>query len=415
MGAQDTIRDAARAHGSMDGLLDEPRSTPGCAALGRLVARRKVLICVGSGGVGKTTTAAALGLVGAALGRRCLVITIDPARRLANALGLEGLSYAPQRIDAHIARTAGVEVRGELHAMMLDLKAAWDDMLWRTAPSRDSAEKILENRFYEALSRDLPGAHEFIACEALHHLASSDTWDLVVLDTPPTANALDFLEAPSRVLAVLDNEAFRYFASRKQGLGLRFLDNAAARAQSVLARFTGAGILEEMGDFIVLLKDLYEPLTARTHAFESLLRGEDTRFVVVSSPQPAALAEARFFLDELGRRDLRPGAVVVNRVTPPPARALAVLERSHWEEALAMAGLSAGEVAQLAAVLDEATRQQQRLALLDEATLRGLEADARDIPVIKVPRLHDAVHDARRLAELMPWLVGPGNESLSRS
>ncbi len=382
-------------------VLDLPRQNAGRAAVRELVATRKVLVCVGSGGVGKTTTAATLGLLGATLGRKTLVITIDPAKRLANALGLNELSHAPQRIDATIMQAAGAAPQAELHAMMLDLKAAWDDMLTRTAPDAETAQKILSNRFYDSLSRDLPGAHEFIACEALHHLASSGSWDLVVLDTPPTSNALDFLEAPTRILNVLDNEAFRFFAKKKHVLGLHFLDGAAGRAQSVLARFAGSEVLEELGEFIVLLRDLYDPLTGRTRSFTSLLRSEQTRFLVVSSPQPAALSEARFFLGELARRELHTGALIINRVTPSPGRAVAVLAHDDWR-----VRLDAAEAAQLAAVLEQAIAQQQQLADLDERHVQELESGAGEVPVVKVPRLPDAVHDARRLVEMIPWLAG---------
>jgi anion-transporting ArsA/GET3 family ATPase len=388
-------------------VLDKPTLDEGRHTLRGLVESRRVLVCVGSGGVGKTTTAATLGVVGAMLGRRSLVITIDPARRLANALGLDALSHAPQRIDDSVLRAAGVNAKGELSAMMLDLKAAWDDMLFRTAPDAATAQKVLANRFYDSLSRDLPGAHEFIACEALHHLAASGEWDLVVLDTPPTSNALDFLEAPSRILAVLDNDAFRYFAQKKQSLGLRFLDGAAGRAQSVLARFAGSEVLEELGEFIVLLRDLYDPLTRRTRDFEALLRGDGTRFCVVSSPQPPALAEARFFLDELVRRELKLGALIVNRVTPSPGAARSVLAEDHWERHLEQRGLASSDAAKLAAVLDESVRQQDKLAALDLAHVEALLAQSGDAPVVRVPRLSDAVHDAKRLAELVPWLAGP--------
>jgi anion-transporting ArsA/GET3 family ATPase len=340
------------------------------------------------------------------------VITIDPARRLANALGLDTLAYEPQRIDDAILKATGSAPKASIDAMMLDLKAAWDDMLFRTAPDPETAEKIRENRFYSALSRDLPGAHEFIACECLHHLASSGRWDLVVLDTPPTSNALDFLEAPARILAVLDNEAFRFFAQRKQALGLRFLDSsllqgASGKAQSVLARFTGAEVLEELGDFIVLLRDLYDPLTARTREFEKLLRGDETRFLVVTSPQPTALKEARFFLDELVRRGHVLGGVLVNRVTPMPGRALDLLGDPEWERHLVERGLSESDATHLAAVLDEATRQQHKIATQEGAAVQALLTDAKGIPVVMIPRLRDAVHDAKRLIELMPWLAGP--------
>jgi anion-transporting ArsA/GET3 family ATPase len=413
-----------------------------------LVAERRVIVCVGSGGVGKTTTAATHGEAGAALGRRTLVITIDPARRLANALGLDALSHKPQRVDDHLVEQAaggrsrsasnrsqrGAEQRsgadalgldasgavgdagsvelppkaGPLSAMMLDLKAGWDDMLHRTAPTPETAEKILENRFYKVLSTELPGAHEFIACEHLQHLASSGQYDLVVLDTPPTQNALDFLDAPARIIGVLDNDAFRFFADKSQSLGLRFLDGATGRAQSIIARFTGAEMLEELGDFLVLLKDLYDPLTRRTKDFVSLLGGKDTAFVVVTAPQPTVLAEAAFFADELRRRQLPLAAAVVNRVTAVPDRALAAIARDDWDDAI-LDGFGADDAAgrKMVAALDLAVRQEARLAELEHTALTGLGHALDDVAVVRLPRLSEAVHDAARLVELLPWLVGP--------
>ena len=391
-------------------VLERPVDDDGRRALREQVATRRVIVVTGSGGVGKTTSAAALGLFGARLGRRTLVITIDPARRLANALGLTALSHIPQRIDGAISAVDGRPVQGDLFAMMLDIKAAWDDMLRRTAPDQQTAEKIFANRFYGTLSRDLPGAHEFIACECLHHLTSSGDWDLVVLDTPPTSNALDFLEAPARILAVLDNEAFRYFAQRKQSLGLRFLDaslvqGAAGRAQSVLARFTGAEVLEELGDFIVLLRDLYEPLTKRTRALQEMLRGESTRFFVVTSPAPPSLAEARLLIAELKERGLPLGALVVNRVTPTAGRAVSLLADARWLNHLGNAGLSPAEVERLARALAEAARQQEQVAQVEKTNvLELLEQHTRGVPMVRIPRLADAVHDAARLIELLPWL-----------
>lgn len=391
-------------------VLERPVDDDARRTLREHVRSRKVLVVTGSGGVGKTTNAAALGLFGARLGRRTLVITIDPARRLANALGLTALSHVPQRIDGALVDAGAPALPGDLFAMMLDIKAAWDDMLRRTAPNQETADKILQNRFYATLSRDLPGAHEFIACECLHHLASSGEWDLVVLDTPPTSNALDFLEAPARILAVLDNDAFRYFAQRKQSLGLRFLDasivqGAAGRAQSVLARFTGAEVLEELGDFIVLLRDLYEPLTRRTRELQQMLRGSDTGFLIVTSPAPPALAEARLLLTELERRGLPLGALLVNRVTPTAGRAVGLLAEEHWERHLENAGVAPAVAARLAAVLDEAVRQQEKVARVEQASVTELlERHAHGAPMVRIPRLADAVHDAQRLVELLPWL-----------
>jgi anion-transporting ArsA/GET3 family ATPase len=379
-------------------------------ALQRLVREQRVLICVGSGGVGKTTTAAALGLAAAAAGRKTLVITIDPARRLANALGLAGLSHTPQLVDAQlVARSATslglTTTPAPLHAMMLDLKAGWDDMLFRTAPDAATANKILANRFYRVLSTELPGAHEFIACEHLQHLASSGRFDLVVLDTPPTQNALDFLDAPSRILGVLDNDAFRFFADKSTSLGLRFLDSASGRAQSVIARFTGAEMLDELGDFLVLLKDLYEPLTQRTRDFVALLGGKDTAFLVVTAPQPTVLAEAAFFAGELVRRKLPLSAVIVNRLTPRPHAALAAIVGADLDDRLG-AVLGADDGARVAAALDRAVTDEDRLATLEDAALSGAVGGLGGVSMVRLPRLSDAVHDQGRLVELLPWLVG---------
>jgi anion-transporting ArsA/GET3 family ATPase len=387
------------------------------AALLALVRRRRVLICVGSGGVGKTTTAAALGLAAAASGRRTLVITIDPARRLANALGLTGLSHAPQLVDEGlVGRSAialGVDPAGAapLHAMMLDLKAGWDDMLFRTAPDEATAKKILANRFYRVLSTELPGAHEFIACEHLQHLASSQRFDVVVLDTPPTQNALDFLDAPQRILGVLDNDAFRFFADKSTSLGLRFLDSASGKAQSVLARFTGGEMLDELGDFLVLLKDLYGPLTTRTRDFVALLGGDDTAFLVVTAPQPTVLAEAAFFASELVRRRLPLSVVIVNRLTRRPAEALAALVGADLDDRLGVA-LGPDDGSRVAAALDRAVVDEDRLAGLEDAALAGVGTSIGGVPMVRLPRLSDAVHDQARLVELLPWLVGAPAEDV---
>jgi anion-transporting ArsA/GET3 family ATPase len=427
-------------------------------ALRRLLGTRQIVVCVGSGGVGKTTTAASLGLAAAALGRKTLVITIDPARRLANALGLDALLHRPQPVDDALVRAArarlgpvdalppffplpskggdghesdsapdpgGADGRVEvaatapasLSAMMLDLKAGWDDMLFRTAPDKVTAEKILLNRFYRVLSTELPGAHEFIACEHLHHLASSGAWDLVVLDTPPTQNALDFLDAPQRILGVLDNDAFRLLAhkapaEREPGLASRFLEGATGRAQSVIAKFTGQELLDELGDLLLLLKDLYGPLTQRTREFVALLSGRHSAFVVVTAPQPAVLAEASFFAGELRRRALPLAAAVINRVTPRPTVALEALGDDVWSDRLSEV-LGPDDAVVLAAALDTAVRQEARLADLEARTLLDLTTSLSEIPCVRLPRLSDAVHDADRLVELLPWLVGADGGSAS--
>lgn len=382
------------------------------AALSHLVEDMRVLVCVGSGGVGKTTTAAALALYGATLGKRTLVITIDPARRLANSLGIEQLLHEPRPLDRRILEEAGLHPAAPIDAMMLDLKAAWDDMVVRTGGQGAATERILENRFYTYLSRELPGAQEFISCEALYTVAHERGYDLVVLDTPPTANALDFLDAPSRVLSFLDNDAVRLFTKeRGHGvagrIGLRFLDGAAGAASAVLARFTGPELLDELGDFLLLLRNLYDPIIERTRGFERMLRGSSTRFVVVTSPAPGPMREARFFRDLLEERDLRVGASVVNRVMPPPEEGLPSRSVDEIEELLSTLGISGDEGSHLARLGHRAVLEQALLAERDRravADFQGVRSD--DVPVVKVPQMHGDVHDAKMLAQLVPWLVG---------
>ena len=394
---------------------DTPADVEGRETLKSLVAKNSVIVCVGSGGVGKTTTAATLGIAGAASGRRTLVITIDPARRLANALGIQSLGHDPQPVNPVLIQRAATslglssaadgQAPATLHAMMLDLKAGWDDMLRRTAPDAATVDAIVANRFYRVLSTELPGAHEFIACEHLQHLAQGGDYDLVVLDTPPTQNALDFLDAPSRILGVLDNDAFRFFARKRSSrFSLGFLDGAAGRAQSVIARFTGKEMLDDLAAFMTLLKDLYQPLTERTKRFVALLGGKTSAFVIVAAPQPSALSEAAFFADELQRRDLPLAALIVNRLTPPPVAAEAALEGETLDLRLGEV-LGADDGATLAAALDHAVVEERRLANLEAAALAQTQAALGGVPTVRLPRLSDAIHDAGRLVELVPHLV----------
>lgn len=389
-------------------IVPDPRAT-----LARLVEDMRVLVCVGSGGVGKTTTAAALGLYAASLGKRTLVITIDPARRLANSLGLDELLHRPKTLDADLLARAGLPVAVPMDAMMLDLKAAWDDMVRRSCEDPADCEKILQNRFYGYLSKELPGAQEFIACEALHTLFEEHGYDLVVLDTPPTANALDFLTAPQKVLSFLDNEAVRLLTKdRATGpaaskLGMRFLDGAAGAATSILSRFTGHELLDELGQFLLLLRSIYGPLIERTRGFESLLQSHLTRFVVVTSPAPGPLREARFFCQLLREHGLHIGATVINRVTPTPAPALLDASAAEIRNMLQRGAPGLAFTDEDAHAAIAATLEQSQAAQRDREAISTTHAWMPDaVAQIEVPQMRGDVHDASRLKELLPWLVG---------
>jgi anion-transporting ArsA/GET3 family ATPase len=359
--------------------------------------------------VGKTTTGACLGLYGAQLGKRTLIITIDPARRLANALGLDSLESRPTEIPSAILQEAGLELAAPASAMMLNLDAAWDDMIRRLSPPSTDVDRILENRFYLHLTRELPGAHEFIACETLHTLADAGDYDLIVLDTPPTTNALDFLDAPNRILSFLDHEAFQLFLAQKGGrLSLFFLDGASSAVQSILARFTGKLFLEQMAEFLLLFRELYGTVTERTRSFQQMLRSDDSAFVVVTSAQPGPIKEARFFHEELVERGFPLGAFVANRLMPCPEPEVAELSPRQMAQRFAEGPLSPEEALHLGEVVARATADQTHMARRDKAALETLRTAMQGgIPVVQVPRLAGDVHDARGLAELLPLLVGP--------
>ena len=247
------------------------------------------------------------------------MITIDPAKRLADALGLTMLSAHAAPIQSDILGTDTYQLKAPLFGMMLDLQSAWDDLVRRVGQNEESVDRILKNRFYRQLSRELVGAQEFIACETLYTQWEMMKPDLIILDTPPTRNALDFLDAPNRILDFLENDAFQYFLKQKETgrlgrMGLQFLDSAQGAINLFLSKFAGTEFITDLSDFLFMMRDLYPPIIRRTRAFQRLLASEQTQFLVVTQPSPQALKEATFFLDELKKRQLSCGGLVMNRV-----------------------------------------------------------------------------------------------------
>lgn len=298
--------------------------------LAALIQDAEVVVCVGSGGVGKTTTSATLALGAALQGRRTLVITIDPAKRLADALGLTMLSSHAASIHEEILGSGAHRLRAPLYGMMLDLQAAWDDLVRRVSDDDEETDLILQNRFYRQLSRDLVGAQEFIACETLYAQREVMKPDLIILDTPPTRNALDFLDAPNRIFDFLENDAFQYFLKQKETgrlgrMGLQFLDGAQGALNVFLNKFAGTQFLSELSDFMFLMRNLYPPLVQRTRAFQNLLASDKTKFLVITQPNPQAIQEASYFARELRKRRLPLAGVLANRVCAEDAGLLAKL------------------------------------------------------------------------------------------
>ena len=342
--------------------------------LGRLLDERAVVVCTGSGGVGKTTTAAVLAMEAAHRGRRACVVTIDPARRLADAMGLDGLTDVPARVEGPWS--------GELWATMLDTKATFDALVRARAGSPEQAERILANRFYRNISGSLSGTQEYMAMEKLYQLHGEDGFDLVVVDTPPTRNALDFLEAPRRLTRLLDHRLYRLLVSPGRGLG-RAVNVAAQTFLRTVSRVVGAEVVDDAIEFFAAFEGMEDGFRARAGAVVDLLESEETAFVLVTAPRRDVVEEATYFADRLAEASIAVRALVVNRVHPRFGEASPAVAR---QRAAALAGTPlepfARNLADFAAV-----------AATEDGHLEGLTGRVAPAPVVRVPFLDTDVHD----------------------
>jgi anion-transporting ArsA/GET3 family ATPase len=392
-------------HSSLD-RLDAPDQTrrPMTATrngshLWQALERHRVVVCLGSGGVGKTTTAAALAVRAAMAGRRVLCLTIDPARRLANSLGLDVLHHDPQRIDQALFARHGLTCRGELSAMMLDMKHTFDHIVARHASSPEQRERIYRNRLYQYVSTSLAGTQEYMAMEKLYEVRDDPRFDLVVLDTPPTTNALDFLDAPQKLVGAIDSPVMRWFVEqleRRRGAGL--VGRGAALVFRGLARFTGAAFLDHIGEFLIDVNELFGGFRERARAVYDGMRGPDVAFLIVTSPSPLNVAEALYFGEKLHAYDIRTEGVIVNRVHP-------TLAPTHGVATLAAPPYSIGT--DLLDRMARATADAYTLGERDREGIRRLrdKLDA-ESTYAEVPAFDQDVHDLGALAELSRYLVG---------
>ena len=288
--------------------------------LEHLFATKEIVVFCGSGGVGKTSVAAAAGLTAATkLGGKVLVLTIDPAKRLASALGLEGFGNLEKQVPAEALKEAGLEPRGELWAAMLDTKRSWDDLVLRHAPDEETAYRILENRLYTNITGRFVQSHDYIAMERLFDLHSTGAYDLIVVDTPPTRNALDFLDAPQRMAEFFGGRLLRWLTMpyRVGGKrGARMLNMASRPFYQVADRILGSQFLQDIGEFFVNFQSMYDGFAQRAQAVEALLHDRRTTFGVVTTLEGAPLREAEFFCEQLIARKYHLGALVLNKTLP---------------------------------------------------------------------------------------------------
>jgi anion-transporting ArsA/GET3 family ATPase len=378
-------------------------------SLANLVAERRIIVCVGSGGVGKTTTAASLGLMGARVGRKTLVLTIDPAKRLANALGIDMIGHDVKTVPPEKLALGGALVSGTLDAMMLDQKRAFDEIVERYAKEPEARERIFKNRIYRQISSTLAGSHEYAAMAKLYDIVQTHNYDLVVLDTPPTANALDFLDAPERLTAAIDSPAIQWFMKPYLAAGrfsLKALGLGASFVLKRLARFVGSQFLDDMAQFFVEFNSILGGFRERAAEVFNLLRQRDVAFVLVSSAEPMSVDEAIYFHDRLVESQMPLGAFVVNRVhqTPPTSidrQALIARLESRPE----LRGYTPDDIVQVAADFDRTHKEFLQLAQIDAQQVQRLgERSSGRAPIVTVPFFDRDIYDVAGLSEMIGYL-----------
>ena len=314
-----------------------PEAQPLPHSLGQLLAAKEIAIACGPGGVGKTTTAAAVAAMAVVEdGGRVLVLTVDPARRLADALGLKGIGNQEIRIADEVFTSAGATPRGELWAAMLDTKQSWDDLIALHAPDEETKGKILANPLYQNISGRFVQSHDYIAMERLYEIHSEGKYDLIVVDTPPTRNALDFLDAPQRMADFFSSRLLRWLIVPYRS---RLVNAATKPFYNVADRILGTQFLADISEFFILFQSMYEGFVERADAVTRLLSDRRTTFLVVSTLEATPVREAEFFSAELTERQLHLGAIILNKVLPDylrdPKTAKLAQQLTHRAESLA--------------------------------------------------------------------------------
>ena len=381
---------------SAQGKPSPTQRTKGGADLAKRLQGKRVVVCLGAGGVGKTTTSAALGFGLAARGQKVAVVTIDPARRLAAALGLGELSGEPRRIDPEQLAVQGVDGQGELWAMALDVKRTFDDVIARLAPDEATREEILKNPVYKELSSAVSGVQELGAVTKLYELHMEHDFDVIVLDTPPSRNALDFLRAPENMLHFLEGRALKVFLA-PGGIAARFLGRGTGLVFAIFARVTGVDMLGELSTFFKSLASVIDGFGERVKGVAELLRDRDTAFLIVTSPEHEPAREAVFLAEQLREERMKCDAAIVNRV--------------HMH---GLDGHSAEEVeAVLTAVLDDGSLARRAahnladfdvLARRDNDTIARLSQELDEPNPVIVPHLDEEIQDLAGLARIAGYL-----------
>lgn len=390
-------------------------------AIAAALADQRLIVVCGSGGVGKTTTAAALACAAALQGRKVLVLTIDPARRLASSLGLSALDNEPRKVSPALFREQGLALKGkgELWAMMLDTKRTFDEVIRRYAPRPEVTERILGNLIYQQISDALAGTQEYMAMERLYELTHHSHYDLIVVDTPPTQHALDFLDSPDRMMSVLDSGVVKsvFGSAFKAGKTyLRWLRRSTKLVASLFERITGGELFSDMAEFFQAFDELYDGIRSRSKEVKQLLQSDGTKFFLVTSAMPSAMQEAQYFLGKISSYGVSLGGIIVNRVhrladgTVPTADALPGSVNAAKRIATCLTELTnLGSAEQMRNFVDEMSTAWQRYAALaqqDQHQIEQLRARS-NAEITLVPYFDTDIHDLQGLNRLAGYLLKP--------
>jgi anion-transporting ArsA/GET3 family ATPase len=380
------------------------RAKDAATFLDAIVRTKRIVVCCGAGGVGKTTTSAALALAGAIAGRRVLVLTIDPARRLAEAMGIPASSRAPATITRERLEAAGIaKTSGDVDAWMLNPQVVFENMVRRLAPTEEKAAAILSNRLYGHLSEIVSGMQEYTAAEALYTLSTSGTYDLIVLDTPPSRNALEFLEAPRKLSLFLDERIISMFLPKNKERGALWR-RATDLIGNVFARIFGEGFYEELQEFMGAFSGMFGGMRSHSESVRALLTSSASSFLLVTSPEPSALAEAAYFEAKIKALGLPFEGYVLNR-------SWAYTRGFSSPESIELPKDASRDAHHALAKLKMLADEERRRADRDRALLFELKARSGTEHAIATPHLGGAIEDLRGLVMLAESLVTSGAET----